>query len=323
MSNPVKKIIDAVKDTVEDVVEDIWDEAVRVTKKIVKETTRITYDTVHFVAIQMTGMNYWCENCADFIDNVTKGSLYNLSNMVIGALDGDWVAFRDGFVGSVTTAIYVAALVVGCMTGNAWLISASIIALDAQHNQGALTHSALEELGRAEEMITGTTYITDNIDYIQIALVVASCIYAGGVGAGALSNLAGLSSTMAFLNSTAVQSALGGYQIYEAYETYEKAKEDAKEKLAQYEKYIKDLEAYTKAMKDRWFNIYADISNNEVLYEASAGGSLFNSGAGSNEYSPSTIHEQAAFILAYDIKKDRELDMIIDNSNVDFIQLGI
>ena len=320
MSNPVEVIIDVVVDAVEDT----WDEAVRVTKRIVKEAARITYDTVHFVAIEMTGMKYWCEDCANFIDNVTKGSLDNLSNMVIGALDGDWVAFRDGFVGSVTTAIYVAALVVGCMTGNAWLISASVIALDAQHNQGALTHSALAELGRAETMITGTTHITDNIDYIQIALIVASSVYAGGVGAGALSNLAGLSSTMAFLNSTAVQSALGGYQIYDAYETYEKAKDDAKEKLSQYKQYISDLEAYAKAMRERWFNIYGDIANNEVLYQASAGGSLFNAGAGSDEYSPSTIHEQAGFILAYDIKKDRELDMMIfDNSNVDYVRLEI
>ncbi len=320
MSNPVKVIVDIVVDAVEDV----WDEAVRVTKRIVKEVARITYDVVHFVAIEMTGMKYWCEDCADFIDNVTQGTLDNLSGMVIGALDGNWVAFRDGFVGSVTTAIYVAALIVGCITGNAWLISASIIALDAQHNQGALTHTTLAELGRAEEMITGTTYISNNIDYIQIALVVASSVYAGGVGAGALSNLAGLSSTMAFLNSAAVQSALGGYQIYDAYEKYEQAVEDAKEKLAQYKQYISDLEAYAKAMKDRWFSIYGDIANNGILYEASAGGSLFNSGAGSDEYSPSTIHEQAGFILAYDTKKDRELDMMIfDNSNVDYIQLNI
>ncbi len=291
--NPVKIITDPIGDLVEDVVD--------VTETVIKDTVDIL------------------EEAVDLVVNVTEGTLDNMEMTVHGVLTQDWTEIRDGTIGTTTTALYVTALVIGISTGNAWLIAASVAALDGQHNEGQLTHKTVQMIAHLETGILGTEIISRNADYIEMAIILAGSIYAGGQGFIFLAELAGIQSYLAAWNI-----AMGLNSSYEAYQQYDYWKGYYQEKMAEYQAWIDGQLAMAEQMKAQWFDVYGDISNSEVLYEAMPGGYLFNAGAGSDEYSVSSIHEQGALILSIDTKKDIDMDkQMHDISKIDYVRLGL
>ena len=224
----------------------------------------------------------------------------------------------------ITPYVTTAMAVIAIATGQWYLVASGIITLDYQYNDGELTAKMVEFSGDIEKAILGTEYIEKYSAEVEMALMIASSIGVGYATGLFLSDVPQLASTMAFLKSSMVSATMGAYTTYEAYNQYETIKDYYAQQLEEYREYLKQSQTQINAFKNMWFDIYGDISKMDLLYEASAGGDLFNAGAGSSEYSPSTIYEPCGYILAYDIKKDRDLDtMIFDNSNYDHIKLAI
>ena len=94
------------------------------------------------------------EEVPDLVVNVVEGTIDHYESMVNGIKDGKWSDFRDGAIGEVMTSIYIAAIYVGVVTGNAWLVSAGVVALDGQHNDGELTHEAVNAAGNLETNVS-------------------------------------------------------------------------------------------------------------------------------------------------------------------------
>lgn len=252
------------------------------------------------------------EDVVDTIVDVIK----DIVNDVVDLIKDVWEDVAP-YVSTAMAAIAIA-------TGQWYLVASGIITLDYQYNDGELTSKMLEFSGDIEKAILGTEYIDKYSQEIELALMIASSIGVGYATGMFLSEIPELASTMAFLKSSMVSATMGAYTTYEAYNQYEAVKDYYAQQLEEYREYLKQAQQRVNSFRNMWFDVYGDLGNMDLLYEASAGGNLFNAGAGSSEYSPSTIHEPAGYILAYDIKKDSDLDtMIFDNSNYDHIKLNI
>lgn len=269
------------------------------------------------------------DSVGDFTRNVYSGIGNNLGLMIEGVAEGKWSKFRDGLMGTLTTAAYVIAGIIGVVTGQYWLTAMAIIALDGQHNQGMLTRDAVELLGRVEKGITGTDYLSRYADEVTMALVAVSSVVAGFYGGNVLgeyfsaqiglANIAGLQSALKIYNyATAVYGIYDNIQAFEEYRSY------YKNLLDEYMAWAEQMQQAYAQSKAQWFELYANLENQEVCYEAMAGGYLYNAGAGSDEYSVSTIHEPSAYMLVLDTRRDTELDRtIFFNSEVDYTDLRL
>lgn len=258
------------------------------------------------------------EEAVDLVENVVKNTIDNTGQIFEGIAHGDWTDFRDGTIGNTMTSVYVAAIFVGVTTGNAWLISAGVVALDGQHNDGELTHETVNAVGNLETNIFDSEVINRNAEYIELAIIVAGTMYASAEGFTYLAELAGMTS---YINTFNV--VMGANQTYESYQAYEYYKTYFNEMMKKYEKWVSEQRVKDRLLREQWFNLYANVNNSIFLYEAMPGGSIFNAGAGSNGYSPSSIHEQSSLILGFDDKKDTELDkMIFDNLSIDYVKLN-
>ncbi|WP_164969337.1 hypothetical protein [Halarcobacter anaerophilus] len=207
--------------------------------------------------------------------------------------------------------------VVGAVSGQAWLVAASVVALDGQYNQGQLAAHVVSTVGKVERELFGSTLILDNIDMITTAIVVAGSIYAGGKGFGIIADAAGVSS---YLSSTSFQISSGAYSVYNAYTQWQDALSLYDELMANYQQWLQETYAEIARFNNLWDLVYGDIN---ILYEAQPGGYLFNSEAGSDEYSISSIHEQCSYLLGLNPHKDVDLDkMMTDISDIDYVSLN-
>lgn len=262
------------------------------------------------------------DSVGDFTRNVYSGIGNNLALMVEGVAEGKWSKFRDGFLGTLTTVIYIIAGVIGVLTGNWWLTAAAIVALDGQHNNGALTKDTVELLGKIETAITGTTYLEKYAAEIAAVLIVAASLYAGYYGGQAILKFANIGSLNTLLNYYSITTSV--YGIYDNLQAFEEFRIYYKGLLDEYLKWAEQLQQAYAQSKAQWFELYANLENQEVCYEAMAGGYLYNAGAGSDEYSVSTIHEPSAYMLVLDTRRDMELDRtIFFNSEVDYTDLRL
>jgi len=259
----------------------------------------------------------------DFSRNVMGGIGNNLALIIEGATQGDWSKFRDGFIGSLTTVMYVAAGVIGVLIGNPILAAAAIIALDGQHNRGMLTKHVVETLGKLETALIHTHYLQEYSEEITFVLIAASSLYAGYVGSGFIMSQI---SDLAILKSTIETYSIvnGAYGIYDSFQQYEEYRAYYEQKLNEYYAWVEQLNQAYAQSKQQWFEMYADLKKQEVCYESMAGGYLYNAGAGSDEYSVSSIHEQGAYMLVMDTKRDMFLDKtLFYNSDVDYVNLNL
>lgn len=262
------------------------------------------------------------DSVGDFTRNVFSGIGNNLALMVEGVTEGKWSKFRDGLVGTITTAMYIIAGAIGVITGNWWLTAAAIVALDGQHNNGALTKDTVELLGKIEKAITGTTYLQDYAAEVTAVLIVAASLYAGFYGGQALLKLADIGSLNTLLNYYSITTSV--YGIYDNLQAFAEFRAYYKALLDEYLAWAQQLQQAYAQSKAQWFELYANLENQEVCYEAMAGGYLYNAGAGSDEYSVSIIHEPSAYMLVLDTRRDTELDRtIFFNSEVDYVDLRL
>lgn len=332
----IDKVVDAVVDEAKAIVKTAWNLTENTIKMDFKELVKdfkeddkeLGYSTANIVR-QSVGLvgeilaepldTLGIDKFADFTRNVFNGFGENLAKAIEGIVEGKWSKFRDGTIGAFTTVLYVIGGAIGVMTGNYWLVAAAVVALDRQYNQGELTMSAVKALGKVEEAIFGTTYLQDYAEEVATLIIIVGSIYAGGKGFGYLTDIAGIS---AYLSK--YQTFIALYGIYDAYDQYMYWKDWYKAQLDEYMAWAKQQMQYYAQSRHSWFELYSNIENQEVLYESMAGGILFNAGAGSDEYSVSTIHEQSAYILTLDTKRDIDLDRtIFFNSEVDYLKLQL
>jgi hypothetical protein len=249
------------------------------------------------------------EEIADFADNVVKGVANNIKGMFKGIVEGDWTNFRDSFVGVATTVVYVVAAIYGGPIG----IAAAMVALD-----GRLTTYAVTILGKVERELFGSENILNHVDEISTAVIIAGSLYAAYVGMPILAKASGVA---AFLNQAYVQVSLGIYSISDAYMQFQEAQSLYEDLMADYQKWLEAAMQKSKQFNEIWDAVYGDI---DLLYEASAGGYLFNAGAGSNEYSVSAIHEQSTYLLGIDNQRDIDFDRYFnDPMDIDYPALNI
>jgi hypothetical protein len=262
------------------------------------------------------------DSIGSFSRNVFGGIGNNLALMVEGITEGKWSKFRDGLMGTFTTALYVIAGVIGVVTGQWWLTAMAVVALDGQHNQGMLTKDAVELLGKIETAITQTHYLQKYAAEVTTALVVVSSLVAGAYGGDALIKWANISSLSQLLNYYSYAS--GVYGIYDSIKAFEEFREYYKNLLDEYMAWAEQAKQAYAQSRAAWFDLFANIENQEICYESMAGGYLYNAGAGSDEYSVSTIHEPNAYMLSIDTKRDTDLDRtIFFNSEVDYTDLKL
>lgn len=262
------------------------------------------------------------DSVGDFTRNVYGGIGNNLALMVEGVAEGKWSKFRDGFVGTLTTVVYVIAGIIGVVTGQYWLTVMAVIALDGQHNNGALTKDTVELLGKVETALTGTHYLETYAAEVTAVLVIISSVVAGAYGGAALLKWANIGAYASLLKAYNYASAV--YGIYDNLQAFEEFRSYYKALLDEYMAWAEQVQQAYAQSKSQWFELYANLENQEVCYEAMAGGYLYNAGAGSDEYSVSTIHEPSAYMLVLDTRRDTELDRtIFFNSEVDYVDLRL
>lgn len=258
------------------------------------------------------------ETVVEFAANVVKGAIKSVVGMVEGIVTGDWEKFKDSFFTAFQTVVYAFGAVVGITTGNPWLIAASVAALDGLHNEGKLTTFVVKTLGKIEREIIGSEMILDNLELIAGTIIAVGSLYAGMEGLGLLADISGLSSLM---SSQYFQITMGVHSIADAYLQLQEAQELYDNLMAEYQEWLKVAGAKAEAFNMVWDAVYLDP---DVLYEASAGGVLFNAGAGSDEYSVSTINEQCTYLLGLDNQRDVEFDRYFsDPMDIDYVGLDM
>jgi len=239
-----------------------------------------------------------------FTENVVKGIGKNVLGMVEGIVSGNWTKFRDSTLGIVTTAAFIVTAIFGGPVG----IAAAVVGLDAQYNQGQLTFSAVKGLGVLEKKLFGSDNIQRHAEEIALAIILASAAYTAYTVQG-LNLLSGFN------------SLINAYTFYKAYKDYEAAKDLYDNLMKQYKEWLEKVNQALEKANKIWDYVYGNL---EVWVEAMPGGYLFNSGVGSDEYSISSIHEQCAYSLMLDTKKDDDLDMMVLNpSEINWVKLNI
>ena len=283
---------------------------------VVKAISNVVSSVVDFVVKTV-------EKVVDFAVNVVTGVLKNVVGAITGAITGDWTKFRDSLLGSVSTALYVAAAVVGFATGQYYIAAAALVALDGQYNEGQLTSHIVTTVGKFEREIFGSKNILDNVDIITSSIVIIGSLYAGGKGIGLLGDITGLTSYLAnyadYVNYFNV--ATGAYSVYDAYTQWQHAIELYDQLMSDYQAFLNQANREVQQFNQMWDAVYGDLN---VWYEAMPGGYLFNAGVGSDEYSISSINEQSAYCLALNTKRDVDFDRYFTNPfEIDYVGLNI
>lgn len=335
----VKDVVDSAVETVKDTVSTVanlttnvlsgdfkeaWDDFRDDVKELGSDLGNVVrsqfnlFGEISALPADLVGLN----DVADFTRNVIGGIGNNLALMVEGVTQGKWSKFRDGFMGTLATALYVLAGIIGVISGQYWLTAMAVIALDGQHNNGALTGSAVEILAKIEKGITGTNYLEKYAEEVTMALIAVSSVVAGIYGGMAIAKLAEIAGLSQLLN--AYNISVSAYGIYDNIQAFEEYREYYKKLLDEYMAWAEQIQQAYAQSKAQWFDMFANLENQEVCYEAMAGGYLYNAGAGSDEYSVSTIHEPSAYMLVLDIRRDSELDRtIFFNDDVDYVDLRL
>jgi hypothetical protein len=258
------------------------------------------------------------ETVVEFAVNVVKGVIKGVVGMVEGIITGDWTKFRDSFVSIFQTAVYALGAVVGIATGNPWLIAASVVALDGLHNEGRLTAHIVRTIGKIERELFGSENILENLEIITASIIIVGSLYSGAKGFGLLADASGIGS---IVNSQYFQVGMGVYSVADAYMQFQEAQGLYDSLMADYQKWLQGVGQKAEYFNTVWDKVYGEP---DILYAASAGGYLFNAGAGSNEYSVSTIHEQSTYLLGIDNQRDIDFDRYFnDPMDIDYPALNI
>jgi hypothetical protein len=257
------------------------------------------------------------EAVAQFAINVHVGVVENAVAMVSGAIQGDWTQFRDAGLSTVTTAVAIAAIVVGgflTLFGipiGPLILAAGIITLDAQHNDGKLLSRVINYAAELEKVTLKSNYIEEYASEIQMLITTAAIVGASIYGGGYLSDISGVSSAMASWSTqiAVLNASYGTYQIYMAIQSIKNSQAYWEEKLREAEEYYRKVIAQAQAAKDQWFDM---MTNPDMINRIQAGGDLFNMGAGHDLFSVTNVAEPR-YALGLIDKSDPEMDRLMNN----------
>jgi hypothetical protein len=300
MGGVVDAVVNTVSGTVK-AVENIATSTVNLAANITKQAT--------VAALTVTGISYIDKKITGgLIKNTLVGSINSLSTMTTGAINGDWGQFKSGLQSVVTTAVGVASIVAGVVTANPYAIATGVISLDAQYNNGHLLGSGIALTGSIETALTGTHYIEQYSGIIQGLITIASTMYAGSVGGAYLGNLTGLTDAIAQWKTTIDVIGMGysAYGVYSAVEGIIASQAYWKAKLAEFEEYLKNLQAQ-KTANDTWFGLMSDP---DFCNRIQAGGDLYSFGAGHPLWSVTSVAEPR-YLLAIPDTSDTDMDKLI------------
>lgn len=284
---------------------------VKAIKKVVDFVVDVVDTVVDFVVDTV-------KEVVDFAVNVVKGAINAVLGMVEGIVTGDWTMFRDSFFSAVQTVVYAFGAVIGAVSGNAWLVAASVVALDGLHNEGQLTSHLVTTVGKIERELLGSELILENLELVTSAIVMVGSAYSGYKAFDLLAKASGISS---LLESHYVQVGLGINSIADAYEQFQYAQGLYDELMREYQAWLQQVGQTAEYFNTLWDTVYSDV---DILYSASAGGYLFNAAAGSDEYSVSSVSEQSMYLLGLDTKRDIDFDRnFTDPITIDHVNLNI
>jgi len=300
-------IIDTVEDAVDDTI-DFTKDVVNQTIDVIADASKFTFDVVW----RYSG-NEWLDKkiTGGLITNSVHGIVDNVANFNHGLVNGDWTEIRDSGLGIVTTAVAVVAIVIGAVTGNAFLIASGIIMLDAQYNQGQTLGKVIEYTGDIETALFNTHYIEEYAVEIQILITVAATIYAGYMTAPVIGEYTGISTLAAewATELNVLEAGYGGYQTYMAIQRIKDSQDYWEAQLREAEEYYRKLIAQAQAAKEQWFGMMTDF---DLINRIQAGGDMFMMGAGHEMFSITSVAEPR-FALGLIDKSDREMDKLINN----------
>lgn len=311
MGGFLSDVVDSVTGAFDDVV-DFVSAAANDLIEIAKDTAKFITD----VTMTVTGTKWLDEQLTGgLLYNSITGTIDNVGGMLSGAVNGDWVQFRDGAMGTITTAVAVAAIIGGAIAQQWWLVAAGVTVLDAQHNEGELLRRSIAIAADIETAITNTHYIEEYAMEIQMLITVVASIYAGAEGGTYLFNELGVSAALAQWSSdiamiqNVVGAGYGAYQIYSAIAAIKASQAYWAEQLKAAEEYYRDLIAKAQAARDQWFNMMIDP---DLINRIQAGGDLFVMGAGHDLFSITSVAEPR-FALGLIDRSDGEMDKTINN----------
>ncbi len=314
----VEDVVGGVVDVVEDVVSGVVDGVTRVVDIVLDVAEKATSVTIDVVA-------GWCPDCAKFLSNVNDGFYTDLKGANKASRDGHWKEFVHHMVGATMTVVYIVAFAIGVITGNAWLMAAAIVALDGQRNNGELTAKVVDIAGKIETMMTGTEIIRRNAEYITAALIIVASIYAGQVGFGFLAEISGVASLVKSAEwitkvKAMMEIGLGINSVYEAYREFQYWQDYYSNMMAQYEKWLENIEKVRQSLNDAFVEMMGDVEM--FMGSFPAGIKYTESGAGGRYFSPSAVYDPNATMLSYYNEKDRYMDAIATNfDDFDFINI--
>jgi hypothetical protein len=302
-----------------DFVSDIFDGAVDVVKDAAHDVIDFTADSAKFIVdatMTVTGSKWIDEQLTGgLMYNTFMGTIDNIANLNHGLTDGNWTQIRDSAMGIVTTAVAVAAIVAGAISGNYWLVAAGIIVLDAQHNEGELLRRSIAVVGDIEKAIIGTNYIEEYAVEIQILITLAAAAYAGAEGGAYLFDQLGVAQAVAqwktqiAMIQNVVSAGYGSYQIYSAAQAIKDSQAYWEEKLREAEEYYRNQIAKAQAAKEQWFEM---MTNPDLINRIQAGGDMFLLGAGHDLFSITSVAEPK-YALGLIDTSDTEMDKLINN----------
>lgn len=311
MGGFVGDIVDNVTDTFHDIV-DVVSDAANDMIKAVEDVTKFIAD----VSMSTTGIKWLDEQLTGgLIYNTVMGTIDNISGVAQGAVTGDWVQLRNSALGVTTTAIAVAAIVVGVITGQWWAVAAGVVVLDAQHNQGELLRRTIDIAAGIETAVSNTHYIEEYAVEIQMLLTVAASITAGYFGGGALMDWSGLSAAMVQWKDTIVLIqyyggiGYGTYQIYSAVASIRASQAYWEEQLRAYENQLREWMTKAQAAREQWFNM---MTNPNLINRIMPGGDLYSMGAGHALFSVTSVAEPK-YALGLSDESDSEMDRMMNN----------
>jgi hypothetical protein len=294
---------------------DLWDAGTDIVEDIggdIIDTVKdAADDIVNVVDNVVDGVVDGVVDVGKFLVNVVDGVVDTATHIVHGVVTGDWVEFRDGVVSAVTTAVAVAAIVVGVLNGNVALIAAGFVMLDAQYNEGKLLAKVIHYAAEIEQATTKTSYIEEYAVEIQGIITVVAALYAGYTTAPYIWEFTGLSTATAqwATELNVLEAGYGGYQTYMAIQAIKDSQDYWKAQLREAEEYYRKLIAQAQAAKEQWFGMMTDF---DLINRIQAGGDMFTMGAGHDMFSMTSVAEPR-FALGLIDKSDSEMDKLINN----------
>lgn len=242
----------------------------------------------------------------DFGIHVVEGSIKNTTGVIGGIIEGDWNKVVTSAIGLVQTGIAVAAIASG-----GWGIAAGATMLDSQYNNGKILGNVIREAGRLETDIFGTKNIQNAAMEIQAGLTVLASIYGSYVGVEYLGTFSAVAELQAAI-PTEIQNiiniagyAKSAYAVYDAYNSVVELKAEWEALIAEYERQLQLYLQQAVAAKEQWFDMMTDY---DIKNRIMPGGDLFNGGAGSYFYTPTSPHEGAKYMLGMMSDADSSMD---------------